>query len=300
MTDVERVSRAGGIRVQVGRAIRRRRHDTWVRSASRTAEELAASWSLDIGPPLTHDGDTSVIHEVVLRDGTPAILKVSSPGEAVTGEAEALRIIDGGCAVRLLRSDAARGALLLERVDRSTTLEGLPDRELAIDLGLELLTRWWRPASGSDALPTAADLYRHDANELTSRRRWLSRHVPAAVVDRAIETMSRPTTEEVLLHGDLHLGNALMSDRGWVAIDPQPLVGPRAHDLEPLLRDADTTSPRRARARLERVADRAGVDREEAAEMVLARGLCVGSWAIENLDAAWGWRHIDSVLRTVS
>lgn len=39
---------------------------------------------------------------------------------------------------------------------------------------------------------------------------------------------------------------------------------------------------------------------EEAARSILARGLVVGSWSIEEGFADWGWRHIDAVLRTVS
>ena len=282
------------------RGRRRERTDSWRGRAPETARDLETAWDLTVGPPIEHDGETSIIHRAMRADGSHAILKLSAPGLPVAREAEALRIIDGQCAVKLLASDEDRGALLLERVDSTASLERLPDRDAAIDLGLELLTRWWRPVSRSTCLPHAPQVYEDDRTALAARRPWLIRRVPAKVVDRALEVLAEPVAEAFLLHSDLHLGNVLMGHRGWMAIDPQPLIGPRAHDLEALLRDSNPDSPAIARARFERLVERAGLDREPAARIVLARGLGVGSWSIENFSDDWGWRHIETVLLSVS
>jgi streptomycin 6-kinase len=39
----------------------------------------------------------------------------------------------------------------------------------------------------------------------------------------------------VVLHGDLHPGNVLRSQRGWLSIDCKPLVGEPAFDIATLL-----------------------------------------------------------------
>ena len=41
----------------------------------------------------------------------------------------------------------------------------------------------------------------------------------------------------VVLHQDLHSENILLSGRGWLAIDPKPLVGDPAFDPAAILRD---------------------------------------------------------------
>ncbi|HQZ36040.1 MAG TPA: aminoglycoside phosphotransferase family protein [Ilumatobacteraceae bacterium] len=273
----------------------------WVDSSASTADRLATLWNLHVGPPLEHDGETSLVFPAVREDGSQAVLKLSRPGVAVAREAEALSLVDGSCAVRLLASDIDRGALLLEAADATRRLSDESDREQAIDAAVDILLQWWRPVPPHSSIRTLQEINVDHHRALSGRKRWLARRIPGRDVERALEALTEPPGEAVLLHTDLHLGNVLMGHRGgWLAIDPQPLIGPRVHDLEPLIRDAPVVSPSLARTRLDRLVERAGVDREEAARSILARGLVVGSWSIEEGFADWGWRHIDAVLRTVS
>lgn len=275
--------------------------DEWVRSASSTIDHLVTIWGLQVGPPLVHDGETCLVLPAVRRDGSEAVLKLSKPGIAVTREAEALALVDGSCAVRLLASDIDRGALLLEAADATRRLSDESDREQAVDAAVDILLQWWRPVPPQSSIRTLQEINVDHHRALSGRKRWLARRIPGRDVERALEALTERPGEAVLLHTDLHLGNVLMGHRGgWLAIDPQPLIGPRVHDLEPLIRDAPVVSPSLARTRLDRLVERAGVDREEAARSILARGLVVGSWSIEEGFADWGWRHIDAVLRTVS
>jgi streptomycin 6-kinase len=55
--------------------------------------------------------------------------------------------------------------------------------------------------------------------------------------------------EQVVIHGDLHLGNVLRSqDRGLVAIDPKLCVGDRCFDLVDFVVTSGTTDQMTARA----------------------------------------------------
>ena len=58
------------------------------------------------------------VAEARLIDGTPAVLKLLVPrdGDAARNEITVLRLAGGEGCVRLLREDAGRGALLLERL----------------------------------------------------------------------------------------------------------------------------------------------------------------------------------------
>jgi Streptomycin 6-kinase len=72
----------------------------------------------------------------------------------------------------------------------------------------------------------------------------------------------------VVLHQDLHAGNILGSGRGWLAIDPKPLVGDPAFDATSMLRDRrdelehDAQAGRVIRTRLDTLAELLELDRE--------------------------------------
>ena len=71
-----------------------------------------------------------------------------------------------------------------------------------------------------------------------------------------------------MLHQDFHGGNVLYSDaRGWLAIDPKPLVGDPAFDAASLLRDrrwllGGSGDRRRIERRLDLLVETTGLDRE--------------------------------------
>src|SRR5262245_28969477 len=90
-------------------------NDSWLDALPGLVDSLAQEWSLIIGSSLA-GGHAALAVEVMLVDGTPAVLKIGVPGRDVGHEATALRLANGeGCA-KLLREDLGRQALLLERL----------------------------------------------------------------------------------------------------------------------------------------------------------------------------------------
>lgn len=116
---------------------------------------------------------------------------------------------------------------MLERVD-NRSLDVPPDEGIAI--GGQLLARLAVPAPANmKLLADTADEWEQQIHDDQQR----ARHpVPARTVDAAIETIRSlgQDTTTTMLHGDLHGGNILHSDRGWVAIDPKGMAGTRAYD----------------------------------------------------------------------
>ncbi len=88
--------------------------------------------------------------------------------------------------------------------------------------------------------------------------------------------------EAVVLHQDFHGGNVLRSERGWLAIDPKPLVGEREFDTASLLRDRrdelakDRAAARRLRRRLDQLCSVLNLDRERARRLGIAHALAWG------------------------
>ena len=106
------------------------------------AREIAAEWGIELAEPFA-----LARYSYVAAAGDDAVLKVTPPeDDEADEEADALELWAGVGAVRLLRRDRARRALLLERARPGDDIAGLPEEEAtatAVAVGLRL----WRPAA---------------------------------------------------------------------------------------------------------------------------------------------------------
>jgi streptomycin 6-kinase len=107
----------------------------------RIAREVAAEWHVELGPRFALSR-----HSYVAPAGGDAVLKVRAPEDDESDEeADALALWNGDGAVRLLRRDDERRAILIERARPGTDISKLPEDEataIAVEVGLRL----WRPA----------------------------------------------------------------------------------------------------------------------------------------------------------
>jgi streptomycin 6-kinase len=194
--------------------------------AKATAEEIAIEWGLELGPPFALSN-----YSYVAPAGDDAVLKVAWEGDDESrDEQEALAVWGGNCAVKLLRADKARRALLEERALPGDDLSELPDDE-ATPIAVDIAMRLWVPAGAP--------------------YRWIGDHVPRWLDNEEREHNKRndllPLAREVyasleigrawLTHGDFHHHNILRHGDGYVAIDPKPYLGDREYDLFSFLRN---------------------------------------------------------------
>jgi streptomycin 6-kinase len=108
-----------------------------------------------------------------------------------------------------------------------------------------------------------------EAVGLVPLRRWFRDLVDATQVDPLLDraaSVARDLLGEpgpaVALHGDVHHGNVLDLGDRWVAIDPKALVGHPAFDVaNALCNPTERTAVARLEPRLDRFADRLGLDR---------------------------------------
>src|ERR1700684_872681 len=139
----------------------------WLRDLPGLIAELEAEWSVSVGRPFPHSSEAFVA-EASLADGTPAVLKLLIPQDGAAGRHEItmLRLAGGRGRAGLLRDDAARGALLLERLGPSLFELGRPLAE-RLEILVTAAAAVWRPAAGS-GLPTGADTARQLAGFVTT------------------------------------------------------------------------------------------------------------------------------------
>src|SRR5207237_6956757 len=127
-----------------------------------------------------------------------AILKViPAEDESADHQLDALLFWDGDGAVRVLRHDRTRRALLLERV-RPGSEAATVDEPEAIAAAIAVGTRIWRVPPRGHPFRSVADWV----------RRWLPPDDAHALVATARRTYERlDNTERTLLHADLHQHN---------------------------------------------------------------------------------------------
>jgi streptomycin 6-kinase len=195
------------------------------------------------------------------------VLKINFPEEETEHEADAFALWNGAGAVRLLDRADEHQALLVERCRPGTQLWALPDDE-ATELAADVLEQLSVPAG--EPFRRLEDAAARWAEELPERA------LDRKLVDRAVSFLreAAPTQREsVLLHQDLHGGNALLSERGWLAIDAKPLVGEREFDVASLIRDRRPTTKKQMERRLDYLVERLELDPERTRGWAIAHAL---------------------------
>lgn len=273
---------------------------TWLDGLPALTRAVLDEWGLTPGGGSWH-GFCSLVLPVTTAEGVPAALKIGLPDDESEHEHLALQHWHGRRAVRLLRADPGRRALLLERLDRDD-LTGQWDIEacevvagLYGDLHLPPLPQLRSQASYVDRWTAAL---RGDATSVPVPRRLVEQ-----ALGLAAELASEPAT--AVLHGDLHYGNVLRGERdggpAWLAIDPKPTNGDPHYELEPMLRDRfdEYAAPGAfgsvrdgIRRRFHTLVDAAGLDEDRARGWVVVRSVLNAHWAFE--DAVRAERPLDA------
>lgn len=234
---------------------------------------VAADWELTLGAPYALSQNYVV--RATRADGTPAVLKLTPPGgETVRTEPAALRLAGGEGMVRLLAVAPGRGALLLERAEPGELLTRLHERDddSATAVAAAVGRRLHRPvpATGTVPFPTVAGWADDAFRGLRQRYAGGTGPLPADLVgrgEREHAELVASSAPAVLLHGDLHHDNVLSAGRGWLAIDPQGVLGEPAYEAGALLRNPPglgrrTDLRRLLDRRVAILAEAYGVDRE--------------------------------------
>lgn len=255
------------------------------------ARELAARW--DCRP----DGEVRFTSRSLLwplaRGDEALMLKLVDPDDDEAGAAAMLRLYDGEGAVRLVESEG--NVLLLERVVAPAGQPGLEAMVLAgaddaatraICAVVERLHR----AAAARPPPDGLIPFRSRADEL---RRHLKEGRLAgedrALARNAIEfggaLMAEPGLTVLALHGDVHHCNVRGSaTRGWLAIDPKGVLGPRGYEYantlcNPCPHTGLVAAPDRMARQAAIIAELAGLDRPTLLRFALLHAMQAAAWS---------------------
>ncbi len=258
--------------------------------------EALKQWRLTLDLPvgeLPWHGHTAIVIPVLTADGTAAALKVSFPCEETLLEPVALQLWGGRGAVQLLHSDSSMGAMVIERLDNTRSLQDLPIEEAIVRWGGLVRELSIRPDARPawQQFPEVAATAERYCDELPQRWEELGEPFPRWLLEAALEvcqtrgSVARRSNNDVLVHTDLHYLNALArrGSNSYLAIDPQALVGDAEYAVAPCLWNRLRDLPQQgAEAAL----------RRRASELSAAAGL--------DADLAVAWSILREVENTLS
>ncbi len=161
------------------------------------------------------------------RAQQPIVLKIGLDISALRTEASALQAFNGHGMIKLLEHDYVHGGLLLQRAVPGTTLRSM------------------FPAHDAEALAVACGLLnniqqttvpmQHNFPLLSDWLQVLDQEwdLPLEYLQRARALRSKllaQSTQQILLHGDVHYDNILANEGSWLAIDPKGVIGDPIYD----------------------------------------------------------------------
>ena len=255
----------------------------WLDQLPALVSGLLDEWGLTPFAEVRH-GQTALVVPVrgddLPRNG--AVLKVVWPHAEAATEHLALRRWDGHGAVRLLRADPARGALLLERLTTEDLTEVWDEQACEVVAGLYRALH----VEPYPQAPRLSEWARRQADDLSDVDA-----LPRRMVERARSLIASltadPACDATLIHSDLHYENVLSDGTDWVAIDPKPMAGHPAFEIAPMLwnrvEEMGTGSSFRylVRRRTEVLCDTAGITWEAARDWTIVREVVNAMWSIE-------------------
>lgn len=212
---------------------RRHGQEEWLGRLPDLILELAERWSVELESPFESGPGFSWVAPAGQVEGTPVVLKIGMPSREARTEAAGLRFFAGRGAVRLLASDDDAFALLEERCEPGDDLWTL-DVDHGNQVAADMLRQLWRPAGGVEDIELLSEVAQDWIDGFSDGPDGYPRSLVSLAGDLAAELASTQG-QMVVVHGDLHPGNVLRSQRGWLSIDCKPLIGEPAFDLATIL-----------------------------------------------------------------
>jgi len=170
------------------------------------------------------------------------VLKIGVPNPELTSEMEALKLFNGDGACRLIDCNEERGFLLLERLNSGIMLAELEDDDERTNIAINVMQNFIDRRDG--IIPPLQNNF-IQLTDWFSALKKIRPHFngetgpfPKKLLE-GVESFLRNALGHgaavTLLHGDFHHFNILLSERGWLAIDPKGVIGPVGYEIGPLM-----------------------------------------------------------------
>jgi len=212
---------------------------TWLAGLGELVDELEREWDLSVGHAFS-TGTEAFVAEALSADGRQTVLKIAIPGlDPSHRELRTLLAANGRGYVQVLRHNAGRGAMLLERLGPQLHQLGLP-LDAQIEIICATLRDAWRPLPEGLQLMSGGEKASSLAAFIETTWAALGKPCSERAIDKArsfaeVRRQAFDPQNAVLAHGDAHAWNTLLVPAGgpqrFKLVDPDGLFIERAYDL---------------------------------------------------------------------
>jgi streptomycin 6-kinase len=241
-------------------------------------------WELILGDPFLLS--YNYVCAVKRSDGTHAVLKVGVPNAELTSEIQTLRFYRGLGACCLLEADADEGMLLLEQLQPGTMLTAIDDDDRATEIAAEVMRTIQHPLPKENSFLSLRGWF-DELRDLRLRFNGGKSPFPektVEIVEEMICDLFAENRPAVLLHGDFHHYNILLSERGWLVIDPKGVAGAAEYEAAPFMLNPleqildESEAIRRTQRRIAILSERLGFDRLRLLMWAICHSLLSAWW----------------------
>ena len=206
--------------------------EQWLNDLPRIIGELEENWSLKVENPFPNLS-YNFVAPCICKDG--AVLKIALPlnNPEISGEAKFLQIKDGKGAVRLLKSDENRRAILLERLTPGKHLKEVcqTDKTKTVEIAIKIQREIIKKPPENSAFRRLEDWFKGFDKAAKTK-------FPREFIFKASEFYKELScsSNKFLIHGDLHHENILSAQREpFLAIDPKSIIGDIGYEISVFL-----------------------------------------------------------------
>ncbi len=278
----------------------------WLKRIPGMITEYEARWAFTAQPPF--ELNYNYVAPAVRKDGTKAVIKIGYPEDReFQSEITALQTFNGVGSCRLLEVDQQNAVMLLEQVTPGTPLAEIDDDDKATRIIASVIKQLHKSVPATHNFITVAEW-------TTAIPEYKAKHgkdgaLPASLVDKAEQLFAQlvaTSGKSVLLHGDLHHHNVLLSDEsGWVAIDPKGVAAEPAYEVAAMIRNPYDKLKEMAdlepllTRRIKILSDELGIDAGRIRDWGFAQCMLSAVWSVEGVKAPSHALRVAEVLDTI-
>lgn len=252
----------------------------WIENLPLLVERYLARWDLVVDGDPMHGYHSLAVP--VRRGDQPFVLKVTWSDRHLAEQVLALRLWRGMRVVRLVDADLDGGVLLLDRLDHTRSLRGVPLAE-AVPVAGELL-RELAIAPPPDLRRTSGIAAEQHAG-LGAQWERLGRPFARPVLDTALGLAADLSTDadDLLVNSDLHYDQVLRDKHGiWTVVDPAIVAGVLEYQVAPLVWTRfDELGEDRVGWCVDALVESAALDPERARAWALLRTVEYWLWGLD-------------------
>lgn len=205
------------------------RGERWIKNIPKITEYLAQKWQLTKIVPVDNMS-WNYVAKVYSNTHGFVCIKISINETLIDDEIKALKYFDGHGMIKLIDHDTEFHALLLQQA-----IPGKSLKELYLSNQGDAIIIYNNVVRNLlSALKPYFTTYKHVRDWLQVFDRIPENALPKHLIHKAkllSNQMLTQANDEFVLHGDLHMDNVISDHKGWIAIDPKGIIGPKEFEV---------------------------------------------------------------------